>query len=135
MTHFCLQSGDYVLIDCSCAKTKTKTKPRTKVFVLDNPCDERTKPLVLHTSLCKYENKKYSHNHNFFIFQFFSSPDARAIESVLQQLAAHKEDNQQRNWALHEDEHIIESALRRLLDLLHSRYAWSRHSLIFYTTI
>jgi len=62
-----------------------------------------------------------------------SSPDARAIESVLQQLAAHKEDNQQRNWALHEDEHIIESALRRLLDLLHSsdvrvsRYVIRRH--------
>ena len=59
----------------------------------------------------------YSFVHNLH----FSSPDARSLESVLQQLAAVKDDNQQRNWALHEDEHIIESALRRLLDLLHSR--------------
>ena len=62
-----------------------------------------------------------------------SSPDAKAIESVFQQLAAVRNDSQQRNWALHEDEPIIETALRRLLDLLHSsdvrvsRYVIRRH--------
>ena len=41
-------SKDALLKACSCAKTKTKTKLRTKVFILNNACDERTMPLVLH---------------------------------------------------------------------------------------
>ena len=55
------------IIACSCAKMKTKTKPERKFsFLVDNACDEETKPLILHYIVCMYVfftlSRSYKHN-------------------------------------------------------------------------
>ncbi|QQP42063.1 Uncharacterized protein FKW44_016610, partial [Caligus rogercresseyi] len=48
----------------------------------------------------------------------YESPDAKAMEVLLQRLTECKEDDQQRNWMLHEDESTIGRLLESLYDLL-----------------
>uniref|UniRef100_A0A0K2V8L6 SH3 domain-containing protein n=1 Tax=Lepeophtheirus salmonis TaxID=72036 RepID=A0A0K2V8L6_LEPSM len=48
----------------------------------------------------------------------YTSPDAKEMELLLQKLTECKEDDQQRNWMLHEDESNIGKLLDNLYDLL-----------------
>lgn len=47
-----------------------------------------------------------------------NSVDGCRLVALLEELRACKDDEQQRSWALHEDEHTITSHLTDLLDLL-----------------
>lgn len=46
------------------------------------------------------------------------SSDGRRLVELLEKLRECKDDEQQRSWALHEDEHTITTHLSDLLDLL-----------------
>lgn len=41
--------------------------------------------------------------------------DEAKFRDILDQLVAHKEDSQQRNWAVHEDFHVIKELLENLV--------------------
>ena len=49
---------------------------------------------------------------------FFLSADAKALEALFEDLTKRKEDDQQRNWMLHKDEHIIRDLLKNLQNVL-----------------
>ena len=47
-----------------------------------------------------------------------SSHDAQRLSVIFSELTACKDDSQQRSWALHEDEAIIQEYLQELLSIL-----------------
>lgn len=46
------------------------------------------------------------------------SHDGQQLIGILDELTEHKEDSQQRTWAVHEDEGIIHKLLKNLLGIL-----------------
>ena len=44
--------------------------------------------------------------------------DGKRLQKIFQELAACKDDSQQRSWFLHEDEHAITGHLEELLSIL-----------------
>lgn len=52
------------------------------------------------------------------------SVDGCRLVELLEELRACKDDEQQRSWALHEDEHIIAAHLTDLLELLVCTRLW-----------
>lgn len=49
------------------------------------------------------------------------SHDGQQLIRILDELTEHKEDSQQRTWAVHEDEGIISKLLKELLSILVSQ--------------
>ena len=49
------------------------------------------------------------------------SHDGQQLVRILHELTEHKEDSQQRTWAVHEDEGIILKLLKELLNILVSQ--------------
>ena len=47
-----------------------------------------------------------------------ASSDAIALEALFEDLTKRKEDDQQRNWMLHKDEHIIKDVIQNLQNVL-----------------
>lgn len=58
------------------------------------------------------------------------SSDGRHLVELLEKLRECKDDEQQRSWALHEDEHTISTHLSDLLDLL-VRYVYGPVGYLF----
>ena len=59
------------------------------------------------------------------------SHDGQQLVRILDELTEHKEDSQQRTWAVHEDEGIIFKLLKELLSILVSRVLWCFWSVRF----
>lgn len=63
--------------------------------------------------------------------------DANRLYDVLNQLTEHKEDSQQRNWAIHEDFLVIKELLENLMSIMvvvHLIYQWLLGTHRFATT-
>lgn len=52
------------------------------------------------------------------------SHDGQELIRILDELTEHKEDSQQRSWAVHEDKGILHKLLKELLTLLVSYIVW-----------
>lgn len=65
------------------------------------------------------------------------SHDGQQLMGILNELTEHKEDSQQRTWAVHEDEGIIRKLLKNLLSILVSQVSFSltAHVMIVKCTI
>ena len=65
----------------------------------------------------------YHQKYRCFIFQrdsdiVESSQDAMRLQVIFSEMAACKDDSQQRSWALHEDESVITEYLQELISIL-----------------
>lgn len=72
----------------------------------------------------------YHKNHRPFIFQrdsdiVESSQDAIRLQVIFSEMAACKDDSQQRSWALHEDGSVITEYLQELISILVSYWIYA----------